>query len=159
LGGRYYEIVTDFNVTRQDAQNSAEQSSFVLNGVTYNGHLATITSAEEEALIEGVIFEGNGDSYFSSEPASFWLGGEYVAGEWTWTSGPEDGDAFSFTDWDTDNGGQEEGQGATEPYLVLNMFSRSDIDGVWYSYDAGDTPHIRGYVIEYEPSGVLDVIV
>lgn len=30
-------------------------------------------------------------------------------------------------------------QGASEPYIVLNMFARSDINGSWYAYDAGDT--------------------
>jgi len=41
-------------------------------------------------------------------------------------------------------------QGGSEPYIVLNMYARSDINGSWYSYDAGDTYYTAGYIIEYE---------
>ena len=60
--------------------------------------------------------------------------------------GPEAGQALTYTDW----GGSEATQGTDEPYLVLNMFARADINGVWYSYNAGDTGFVRGYVVEYE---------
>lgn len=153
--GHYYEVVSDPNIMRDAAKTEADQSSFELNGITYYGHLATITSSGEEQVIEDKILADNGGNYFSQEPAAFWLGGEFVNNEWTWTSGPETGAQFSYTDWDTDNGGQEAGQGSSEPFVVLNMFARPDINGVWYSYDAGDTGLVRGYVVEYEADIII----
>jgi hypothetical protein len=146
LNGHYYKIVESHGIDRADALLSAEDMSFSFDGVDYQGHLATVTSAPEEALIETAILSTNNGSYFASEPAGYWLGGEYREGSWQWASGPEGGRSLTYSDW----GGGEAGQGSSEPYRVLNMFGRPDIKGVWYSYDAGDRGFVRGYVVEFE---------
>jgi hypothetical protein len=146
LNGHYYQIVENPNISRAAALEAADQASFVFDGTEYQGHLVTVTSSGEETLLESAIFEAAGNSYYSAEPASYWLGGEYVDNTWKWTSGPGAGQALTYSDW----GGSEAGQGNSEPYLVLNMYGRSDINGVWYSYDAGDTFYVRGYIVEYE---------
>jgi hypothetical protein len=143
--GHFYRIVLDPSVSRNSAISAAASSTFTINGVTYQGYLATITSSAENEFIETSIKATNWDAFYSVEPASFWLGGEYTSGLWKWTSGPETGSAISYSDW----GGIESSQGATEPYLVLNMYARNDINGAWYSFESTATYYIRGYVIEY----------
>lgn len=145
-GGHYYRIVFYPNVSRLSALSSASNSTFTLNGVTYLGYLATVTSSGEEAFIESAIKSQNGNSYYNSEPASFWLGGKYIGGQWKWTNGPDSGKVVSYSNW----GRTEASQGVSEPYLVLNMYSRSDINGAWHSFESTATQYILGYVIEYK---------
>ncbi|MEN9719159.1 MAG: hypothetical protein RIQ99_2037, partial [Pseudomonadota bacterium] len=144
--GHYYRVVFDQNVSRSAALSAAANSTFTLAGITYHGYLGTVTSSGEENFIESSITAQNSNAYYSFEPASFWLGGEYVAGQWTWTSGPDAGNLVTYSDW----GGSEASQGTGQPYLVLNMFARSDINGAWYSFEETATPYIRGYIIEYK---------
>lgn len=56
------------------------------------GHLATITTADEQAFIESIIKNGTKSCY--------WLGGtdENSEGDWTWITGEE----FSYTHWGSD---------------------------------------------------------
>ena len=150
LGGHYYQIIYDPFVSHAEAEAAALASSFTLGATTWRGHLANVTSGSEEDLIENQILADNGGAYFSTLSSGFWLGGEFKGAEWFWKYGAENGEAFTYTDW----GGAESAQGAAEPYLVLNMFARSDINGVWYSYDAGDTDLIKGYVVEYVPNAL-----
>jgi hypothetical protein len=146
FNGHFYQIVESIHVTRDAAVNAAA-GTFTRQGATYQGHLLTVGSAAEETAIENAILGTNNGNYFTSLASGYWLGGEYRNGRWEWSQGPEAGQPLTYSDW----GGIEQTQGIPEPYLVLNMFSRPDINGVWYSYTSDLTHYMRGYVVEYEP--------
>jgi Ca2+-binding RTX toxin-like protein len=143
-GGHYYRLATSIGITRAAALAEASASSFTLNGQTYQGHLVTVTTSGEEAFIEAAIRATNNGTYFGSEPSSYWMGGEYVTSTWRWTSGLEDGQALTYSNWS----GSEASQGATDPYLTLNMYA-GYVGNNWLSVPNSYTSGIRGYVIEY----------
>jgi MYXO-CTERM domain-containing protein len=110
-------------------------------------HLATLTSAAEQAFLLGLSPDG-------------WLGGsdEAIEGEWRWMDGPEAGTLFwtggvggvasGFTSWNSANGG-EPNNNSNEDYVHLN-------GGNWNDFSGSQT---RGYFIEYSaapppPNGV-----
>ena len=70
------------------------------------GHLATITSAEEQAFIEQLLLVGQKNQY--------WLGGtdEQQEGVWTWVTG----EPWSYTNWDP---GQPDNYHGLEDYLQI----------------------------------------
>jgi Ca2+-binding RTX toxin-like protein len=143
-GGHYYKLATSIGITRAAALAEASASSFTLNDQTYQGYLVTVTTSGEETFIEAAIRATNNGTYFGSEPASYWMGGEYVTSAWRWTSGPEDGQALAYSNWS----GSEASQGATDPYLTLNMYA-GYVGNNWLSVPNSYTSGIRGYVIEY----------
>ena len=51
------------------------------------GHLAVITSAEEQAAIEALLSDGTKNSY--------WIGAEYVNGNWVWVTYEK----FDYSNW------------------------------------------------------------
>ena len=151
FGGHYYSLATSVGITRAAAMAEAEASTFTGATIeyaipqTYQGYLVTITSADEEAFIEGFIKSANGGNYFASEPGALWIGGEYWASAWRWATGPEAAEAMAYTHWL----GTESAQGLTEPYAVMNMYAAYIGGNNWQSVSSDFTSGIRGYVIEY----------
>src|SRR5688572_30186585 len=82
--GHYYQVVLQPGVTWEDAKTAAEQSTF--NGV--HGYLATITSPEEDQLIENLRIQAAPGGY-----NAVWVGGSQTAGStgptagWHWVNG------------------------------------------------------------------------
>lgn len=131
------------------AQEAAASLSF--QGVP--GHLATITSAKENAFLTenlppGYNFEG-------------WIGATdaEVEGEWRWAVGPEAGELFwlggpdgmeiTFADWHAGSG--EPNNQAAEDYAMMGWRSND-----WNDLPANDTVWHQGFVVEFsvpEPSG------
>lgn len=118
--GHYYARYSD-RTTWQEGKAVAE--SFTYRG--FQGHLATITTQEEEAFLTQEYFMG----------FTLWLGGSdsEVEGEWRWVVGPEagelfwqggvDGTAVAYADWQPQQPNNnrvfgEEGQ----DHLTLNWF-------------------------------------
>jgi Lectin C-type domain len=58
------------------------------------GHLATITSADEEAFIVANILEPSGSSFFGM---GYFIGGLSVNDQWQWVTG----ETWNFTNWDS----------------------------------------------------------
>jgi hypothetical protein len=77
------------------------------------GHLATITSAEEQGAIERYM-------KYLSFSARTWLGGNKIDGKWCWITG----EAFEFTKWEP---GEPNNDGGHELYLEMNY----SIFGKW----------------------------
>jgi Ca2+-binding RTX toxin-like protein len=155
FGGHYYQVVTDL-ATWSDALTLAQSESF--NGL--RGHLATITSAAEQAAIE---------AYFVANPVAIdglWLAGSdgQSEGSWIWAAGPEEGGLFwsgdatggavsgSYTNWDLLASPPQPNTDAnadSEDYLWLT------IDANWNNLDQykwSDAPGnvTAGYLVEYE---------
>jgi hypothetical protein len=149
--GHYYELVSG-NITWPTAKADADLR--VYNGL--RGHLATITSAEENAFITTNFSVPEGGRFA-------WIGGREPAddGVWIWDSGPESGIQFAngraatapyfFANW---GGIEPNDNNDGEDYLMLNVGSSfaGIATGQWA--DAIATPNpldpVLGYVVEYE---------
>ncbi len=124
--GHWYEVVTS-SITWNDAKTAAQASSY--SGM--NGHLATITSQEENNFVANL---GSVDSY--------WLGGFQPAGssepdgDWQWVTG----ESWSYTNW---NGGEPNNMGDEN---ALQFWSSN----VWN--DENGNSMKGGYIVEYEPT-------
>src|SRR5437868_3037107 len=68
--GHYYQVVIDPGLKWAEASVKANEATF--NGV--HGHLATISSAEEDSFIEGLREEAAPGGY-----GSLWVGGSQLA--------------------------------------------------------------------------------
>jgi hypothetical protein len=150
--GHYYELVPG-NIIWDEARTAAELRSF--NGLP--GHLATVTSSDENGFIAG--------NFAISEGARFvWIAGREPAddGVWIWDAGAEAGTQFAngrsatppylFANW----GGIEPNdfqQG--EDYLMMNVgIEFAGIrTGEWADAIAVPNPSdpVLGYIVEYEP--------
>lgn len=84
------------------------------------GHLAVITSAEEQAAIEELLAYGTKNSY--------WIGAENSKGSWEWVTGED----FEYTNWASnqpDNAGREN---ALMIYTAVNPMNRAGSGfGTW----------------------------
>jgi hypothetical protein len=136
--GHYYERV-DITISWPEAKAAAEARTHL--GI--RGHLATITSAEENAF----IVENLGGELIREH----WLGGyqdtsapdyEEPGGGWRWITG----EPFVYTNWGRFEGTPEpNNSGGDEGYLV---FFHVDAVGTWNDLNA--LPQ-HGYIVEYEP--------
>lgn len=128
-GNGYELILAEGGITWADAEQAAEEMG---------GHLATITSAEENEFIVSALGIGRNP---------YWLGGFQVAGsaepdlEWQWVTG----EAFDYTNWAN---GEPNNQN-NEDALAFAFWSHAEV-GQWndaptsYLYGRG------GFVVEYE---------
>ncbi len=105
------------------------------------GHLATITSAEEQAIIEEMVVK---------EKVTVWLGAKmYSSGSFYWITD----ESFSYTNWASGEPSNALGLG-TEPYL--GMYGDSSAvqiarpNGEWNNF-SGITFNVQGYVCEWQP--------
>ncbi|MGC8784226.1 MAG: C-type lectin domain-containing protein [Armatimonadota bacterium] len=115
--------------------SSWEDAAAFANTVTvpgfYNGYLATVHSAEENAVITSLL----------TLPA--WLGGYQPPGEldpnanWQWVSG----EPWTYTNWYPGQPNDYLGPGS-EQYLVIYT------NGMWHDYPQGTRP---SFVVELNP--------
>lgn len=155
--GNFYEFIAsggiDWDSARADAQ------SMDMLGVS--GHLATITSAEENAFfIANVLAPGH-------VRQEVWLGGRQLANPslgpdegWEWTTG----EPWFFTNWNQGEPNDDKGRNVEESLAVwlgdtIDLPGGSNRRGTWND-DRSDSGLIVGYVVEFptaipEPSSVL----
>lgn len=95
--GHFYELLAHSSFGWDDARSLA---------LSLGGYLATVTSIEEMAFLDGV----------NDLNVIAFLGGsdEAVEGTWRWMDGPEAGAAFTYTNW---NPGEPNNLG-NEDYLM-----------------------------------------
>ncbi len=91
------------------------------------GHLATITNAEEDAVL--------GEMIRASGYGGLWLGAENTSGSWKWVTGEE----FSFTNW-----ASGEPSGGDEHYLGYKNGNNE-----WNDYKMS-TDAVFGFIVEFE---------
>lgn len=136
--GSYYELVyTTPPVTWKQAVNLADAKQ--MNGCQ-SAHLATITSAEEQAVVSG---------FMQPLTENAWLGGFQSDDElapaknWQWITG----EPFSFTNWSPD------GEPNDTPAEILIPGSEQHLEtyqssGIWN--DAPNDSARYYFVVEYE---------
>lgn len=144
--GHFYEFIAAGSIsTWEEARDAAATRTYEGR----QGYLATVTSAEEQAFVQGLL---NGNNA--------WLGGTDVAteGQWNWVTGPEADATFwnngtvsgQFNNW---NSGVEPNGGTNENYVaMIGNSNLSSLLGRWHdssqnlgSGDYGTT----GYIVEY----------
>ena len=126
--GNYYEFVSS-NVDWSTAFTAANASSHL----GLSGYLATVTSAAENAFLTSISTQLG------------WLGGSDAGGPvnaWTWRNGPENGQAFTFTNW---NPGEPNDCCGGEDYLHTNF----EVARGWNDHGA---TQLNGYFVEYSGS-------
>ena len=128
LDGRMYQYYTD-EVTWYTAKRFCEEQG---------GHLAVITSAQENELLYDII---------NSEPV--WIGGSAITGAWKWVTG----EPFSYGatgnvwPWNIGEPNNYESDEGGENYLQLTHSGWND--GAGYS--------LHGFLLEREPTAYLDI--
>lgn len=155
--GHYYELI-ETPMTWENAQAAALSMTYLGE----QGHLANITSSQENVFVAGLL---NG--------AAAWLGGSDVAtpNTWVWADGPESGSAFwqglqggspvggAYTNWGAndpnDSGGNQYAllmcPQNTSPCINENL-------GEWIDRPGSD---LHDFVVEFVPepsSGALLVL-
>ncbi|MCX5806370.1 MAG: lectin-like protein [Proteobacteria bacterium] len=140
--GHYYERV-DGSFTWADANTDANGKSYL----GLQGHLVTITSAEENLFLTNDANLGDGNSNLLH---SHWTGGFQPPGStepdggWSWVTG----EAFSYSNWEL---GEPNDSGATEDRIIFDHGIHSD-GKAWN--DLTGTVATAGYVVEYESTAV-----
>lgn len=142
FNGHFYEIVADHGVTWVVANGAANAAEF--RGV--RGHLATLTSAEEDAFVEGLR------SAVMPPIGEVWIGGFQPDGElcagcgWTWVNGegsiPGVSSVSPYANWQA--GEPNDAFDPGEQHLAKGLGG----DPGWN--DEGRVANIGGYVIEYD---------
>jgi len=135
--GHFYSFVSASGVKWNDAKNAAAALS--LYGL--QGYMATVTSQAENDFILAKV-QGNG-----------WLGGtdQAVEGQWRWVTGPENGQLFSYANWDSGEpnnccGGEHFVHMLGNPGFGSRVGKWNDL----YDFqDQGDLYRPLGYVVEY----------
>jgi len=124
--GHYYEYVAA-NVSWDDALASAAGAAPIAG---FESYLVTVTSAAEDAFIRTLIPSGTSD---------IWLAGtdRDVEGTFTWAAGPEAGQTFTYTNW---NSGEPNNAG-NEDYVHIGFGPN------WNDIPAGFGS--QGYIVEY----------
>lgn len=148
--GSFYQFInTGARISRTDADSAATAAT--LNGTSFVGHLATITSAAETAFIDGIRDNSNA-----------WIAGtdSVTEGEWIWDRGQSAGIQFADENGNSVNGhyvdwvaGQPNDGDGTQDYLYLY-----DNNGTPGWADAPDNPwlaipnfvDIFSYIIEWD---------
>ena len=145
--GHYYDIIAAPQIPWADARVAALASYYL----GFQGHLVTVTSAAEDAAVQGLIQAGAG--------GEMWAGGyQNPATEtvpttgWTWVNGegsfPGVDSVSPYANWANGEPNDAYGPGS-EQFIGLNYN-----DG-WN--DEAALGNITGYVIEYDPYTIPDV--
>lgn len=103
----------------------------------YGGHLATITSEEENEIVKQLVTENLNTNF-----AYYYLGGTDInsEGDFEWVTGEE----FSYTNWLS---GQPDNSKSREHYL--NIYNSNDWEGLWN--DLPKSYASTGFILEFEP--------
>lgn len=138
--GHYYKVF-DEGLTWDEAREKCEQ---------LGGHLATISSQEEQLNVEMALSEGTKNNY--------WLGGNQEGGSWTWITSEEWGGYTNWAPGMPDNWADTGNEDKLMLYRVGNPSSKGSQLGHWNDLHAtglcGENPHFglenMGYVCEWD---------
>ena len=150
--GHFYQVVMGSTLSWTQAKQNAEAATF--NGV--HGHLATITSAEEDQFIESLRQQAAPGGY-----GAVWIGGSQPGPNtatstegWQWVNGegaiPMNGQE-GYANWQQGEPNDYNGPGS-ENYLSTGHFNQFG----WN--DEGHNGQIFGYVVEFPSGGTRSTV-
>ncbi|MEM8981065.1 MAG: lectin-like protein [Pseudomonadota bacterium] len=127
--GHYYELISTSRLTWAEAEALANSRTHA----GFEGHLATITSAQEQAFLDQL----------NPRRLRSWLGGSdrETEGVWKWVAGPETGQVISYTNWARN---EPNDWGSGEDYL--HGWFRSN---QWNDLNGGSRGWNRAVFVEY----------
>ena len=133
-GNSYALVPFSDEITWEAARNHAQTLRFE----EVEGHLATVTSKEENSFISGKILPLSKKYSIAS---GAWLGGtdEKLEGTWKWVTGEK----WQYTNWDTNDSNS-----SSSDYLAT-------YNGAWFSDGYSPRTHVA-YVVEFEGTGTPD---
>lgn len=135
--GHSYYVVNDFTTTWTDAAARAAAFGPTLS-TPQTSYLVTITSAAEQAFLNGVVYVG-------PTPPTYWMGLDKAANpsgnNWAWITG----ESTAYTNWAGD-------ADFTNPGLPYGSFNWGPT-GIWLPLANDGTPFgLKRYVIEVVPA-------
>ena len=152
FGGHYYEAVASGTVWKDaggyTASNPQTAAALLTNG-TCTGYLATITSAEENAVAQALVPAGDYASWIGATDRG------NATNEWEWLDGPEAGTIFFKSSDPTFNLSYYNNWGGVEPNnYAVGDGTRDDYvyilqDGTWADATYGSATSI----VEYGDAG------
>jgi hypothetical protein len=129
--GHYYDFIASGDVAWANAKLAAQSAAPI---VGFQSYLTTITSAAENAFVASI------------SASRGWLGGsdDGSEGNFTWRTGPETGQAVTYTNW---AGGEPNNCCGGENYIQFNLQGL----GTWNDLQGQPTQSgfIDGYFVEY----------
>lgn len=146
--GHVYEIVVNRDGMTWEQANSIAQSKSI-NGV--QGHLATITSAEENNFAFNLLSKQDQVGLITT------FGGSDAAleGDWRWVTGPESGAAMQYTNWapgEPNNGKVSWGNFPSQDYVVYfppEWYGGGKWDDQWNNPSSLAQGKINALIVEY----------
>ena len=145
-GGHVYETVIADGIDWNSADAAASAMELNTACGLLSGHLATVTSANEDVFVhdEWMTANPNPTNAFSNSEA--WIGGfqppgsDEPSGGWTWING-EGLLSAGYTNW---LGGEPNDVGGGEGHLAIALNG-------WFGWnDEGNLGGIYGYIVEYD---------
>lgn len=129
VNGHWYEVIATPGIAWSDADTAAGLSTYA----GLSGYLATITSADEDAFVLGLIAQSG--QYYAG---GFQDAGETVANAgWKWVTG----EAWGYANWAPGEPNDAYGPGS-EQWLGIGWQG-------WSWNDEAALGNIAGYVVEY----------
>ena len=137
FGRHYYKSITFAQAKLWSECSISAQQHFELNGRWWDGHLAVITSARENAFVAGLVqtagaYIGGRQDYGAASPSESW---------WWWRI--KKSEKWRYTNWNSgepnDSDGTEDGD---ENFLMILQ------DGTWNDLPNG--PHLTEMIVEME---------
>jgi hypothetical protein len=143
--GHYFEVYRADGISWGDA--SAHLAGRSCGGVA--GHLATITSAAEEAFVDPFRHNALGTGLVQPQ---VWVGGYTDANGWHWVNNegpfPASNSGPQYTHWAD---GEPNNVGGSESHLSLGRYDGERCTGDCGWNDEGSAPaSIGGYIVEYD---------
>lgn len=142
--GHWYEFISAPSIFTPIGFDAARTQALASSHLGLQGYLATVTSAEEMAFINGsfswlIGFGGSGTAWLGASDAA-------VEGEWRWLDGPEAGQLLGYTNW----GGLQPVDGpGFEAYDYLMHTIIATTTPLVFSWQASPPGGAFGYVVEY----------
>lgn len=152
--GHYYQAIFAPNENWEDAVDAAALMKFTdpATSITYDGHLAIITTAAEDCFIEKLRERSFDDNVVNGGKPEYWVGAVQEAGNspaagWNWINPEAPFD--NYTNWQEQFGEPNDFNGTDEMYLGIG---HTNTPG-WN--DEASKGNIGGYIVEFDVNAMV----
>lgn len=143
--GHWYEYVPSISIFTGFSFEFARTAALASTQAGLPGYLATITSPQEQAFINGAFgflvgFGASGTAWLGASDAA-------VEGEWRWLDGPEAGQLVDYTNWRPNNPVNQPGAEDWDLLALSIQAASPPTTYGWISWPPGNLA--LGYIVEY----------